>query len=69
VLFCSQITDLLPDVDNPQKQQKITAFGVDFVFHRTVDKLLIVFAGHTTPRVVDKFVENFAHAVHNLLSH
>ena len=57
------------NVDNPQKQQKITAFVVDFVFHRTVDKLLIVFAGHASSRGVDNFVENFAHVVHNFLSH
>jgi hypothetical protein len=68
-LHCSRIPDLLPDVDNPQNQQKISLFPADFVFHKSVDKILIVFAGRSTPRSVDKSVDNFAHVVHNLLSH
>jgi hypothetical protein len=31
--------------------------------------LLIIFGGYVNPRSVDKYVENFPHVVHNLLSH
>ena len=69
VFNCSRIPVLLPNVDNLQNQQKIAAFRVDFVFHRTVDMLLIIIPKYVTRRSVDKYVENFAHVVHNLLSH
>jgi hypothetical protein len=67
--YCSRVPCLLPDVDNPQNQQKITAVPIDFVFHNSVDKILTVFAARGTPRSVDKSVDNFTHVVHNLLSH
>jgi hypothetical protein len=63
----SQLPDLLPDVDNRKNTQKTNLFYVDFVFHKSVDKLLIPFLPPPVSGLVDNFVDNPAHVVHNLL--